>query len=181
MVEAVMDDTRQAALRVTLEELRRDRAEIEAAISVITRKLGLADAGPAMIPEGNGDHSEVAETRDVGPVHVTEGEFYGMSQPEAARAFLARAGRTRPQKTGDIMAALRKGGIHVGGKDPAGLLYRILLRDKRFRRVGTSLWGLDEWYPRRAPKDDTAEGEQEAADAGDSRSAAPHEEGEPTA
>ena len=175
-----MDEARRTALRETLEELLRDRARLDGAIAILSEKLG--HPGHVLLRENNGSDPaavESAEMRDVGPISVAEGEFYGLSQTKAARAFLERAGRTRPQKTEDILAAIRRGGITVGGKDPAGLLYRLLLRDKSFRRVGTSLWGLDAWYPPRKPRSeqDTPEARSDSEDAG---TPALDEEGEPT-
>ena len=43
-----------------------------------------------------------------------------------------------------------------------------MLRDKSFRRVGPSLWGLDAWYPQRKPSkaEDETEPELEAPDNG---------------
>jgi hypothetical protein len=176
MVEAKMDEARRTAFRETLDELLRDRARLDGAIAILSEKLGVGSH--VLIQHGENDQpvNDATDVRDVGPVQVGEGEFYGLSQTKAARRFLERAGRTRPQKTEDILAAITRGGIRVGGKDPAGLLYRLMLRDKAFRRVGTSLWGLDAWYPPRKPAKGEQEAEPDRPDDGDAGSETPSEE-----
>jgi len=146
-----MDETTRAALRIALDVATADRDRAEATIALLSEKLGLADAS-AQIVLGPGDGSGDA-ARDVGPVHVQEGEFYGLSQTAAAVAFLTKAGRTRPQRTGQIVEALAKGGIKIGGKNPPeDTIYKILNRDPRFHRPAPNTWGLSAWYPNVAKK-----------------------------
>lgn len=146
----MMDDAEREAFRLALRRAVADRERAEATISFLTEKLGISLPGSSTELLDPGDGPESSELRDVGPVHVADSEFYGHSQTQAARAFLERAGRARPQKTAVIVQALRKGGVTVGGKDPEGTIYKILRRDKSFHRVGTSLWGLAAWYPNAA-------------------------------
>lgn len=141
------DEATRAALEITLREALRDRDRANATISFLTEKLRMAEpqASIALGP-GNGERLDEGP-RDVGPVHVTEGEFYGMSQPKAAAIFLERAGRSRPQRTEAIIAALKRGGVKFGGKNPTGTFYAILARTPTFHNVGKSTWGLSSWYP----------------------------------
>lgn len=167
MESPMIDDTERAAWEIVLRSATRDQARAAATIELAREKLGMT-AGRGSVVIGPGDTEPPDETpRDVGPVPVTDAEFYGMSQPKAAAIFLDRAGRTRPQRTEAIVAALRKGGIRFEGKDPAGTFYAILARTPTFHRVGKSTWGLAAWYPnavRKATK--TTEAARPAEDAG---------------
>ena len=145
------DATEREALRIALQSAIRDRDRAEATISFLTEKLGLTPAGDAVLLNPGEGTDTGSELRDVGPVHVGDSEYYGLSQTKAAAAFLDRAGRSRPQRTDQIIAALAKGGVRIGGKDPEGTFYKILNRNPTFHRVGPSLWGLASWYPN-APK-----------------------------
>lgn len=78
---------------------------------------------------------------------VYDNEFYGKSMPKAAETVLLRwspPGHTRPLKTKQLLAALRKGGLAV---TDARSLYRALYGASKFHPVGGGLWGLRAWYP----------------------------------
>lgn len=176
-----MDETRRAAFQIALDEARNERERIDQVIAFLSERVGIR---PTVLNAGDIEDAPPGDAaRDVGPVQVADGEFYGMSQTKAAQAFLERAGRSRPQKTEQIIAALGRGGVAVGGKDPGGTLYKILNRHPSFRRVGASLWGLSAWYPnvpRKPAKDDqpeTTDSEQEGLDDGDASDGAREPEG----
>jgi len=76
---------------------------------------------------------------------VREQEFAGMSWTQAARVFLQRIGRN--EKTPMIIAALKKGGVDVGGKNPMSGLYTALARHSAFVRLGKNYWDLAERRP----------------------------------
>lgn len=141
----MVDDDTRGAFEIALRAALRDQARANATVDFLREKLGLADS-PSAIVLGPGDERG-DEARDVGPIQVTEGEFFGLSQPKAAAIFLERAGRTRPQRTEAIIAALQKGGVTFAGKDPAATFYTILNRSPQFTNVGKSTWGLTSWYP----------------------------------
>lgn len=148
-VSPMVDDDTREAFEVALRAALRDQARANATVEFLREKLGMAEgAGPIVLGPGEGAN----EARDVGPIQVTDGEFFGMSQPRAAVIFLERAGRTRPQRTEAIIAALRKGGVTFGGKDPVQSFYAILARTPVFTNVGKSTWGLSSWYPDRVRK-----------------------------
>lgn len=162
------DEPTKTALQIALQAAIRDRDRAEATISFLSEKLGLANGGaPSMLATGEGEHADENGPRDVGPIHVADGEFYGMSQTAAAAAVLDRAGRSRPQRTEQIIAAIQRGGVKVGGKDPAGTFYKILNRDSRFHRPAPNTWGLSVWYPgakKAKTEPEPTKAEQEAED-----------------
>jgi hypothetical protein len=150
----MVDDNIREALEISLRAALRDQARANFTVEFLREKLGLAGAASPIVlgPGIDSDEDRVAEARDVGPIQVTDGEFFGMSQPKAAAIFLDRAGRTRPQRTEAIIAALKKGGVEFKGKDPAQTFYTILARSPSFTNVGKSTWGLSSWYPDRSKK-----------------------------
>lgn len=147
----MIDDTERSAWEIVLRSALRDQARATATIELAREKLGMASTGPVVLSPGDIDLG-AESLRDVGPVPVTDAEFYGLSQPKAAVIFLERAGRNRPQRTEAIVAALKKGGVKFEGKDPVGTFYAILSRTPTFHRVAKSTWGLAAWYPNIARK-----------------------------
>jgi hypothetical protein len=85
--------------------------------------------------------------------------FFNKSQPEACQAFLEMVGY--PVRTAQIMEAVEKGGVKVGGKDAGAKkqnLYTILHRSSQFALVAKDTWGLVGWPG--VPKKTDAEPEQ---------------------
>ncbi|HEU0131363.1 MAG TPA: hypothetical protein VFQ85_10290 [Mycobacteriales bacterium] len=141
------------------EDTKREREELDAYLSVLARRLGIsADDATADEPVGEPGLANIGPgglTNDVLTL-VYENEFYGKSMPKAAEMVLLRwspPGHTRPLKTTQLVAALRKGGLAVAD---AKSLYRALYGASKFHPVGGGLWGLRSWYPdsvlSRAPK-----------------------------
>jgi hypothetical protein len=145
-----MDETRREALEAELADLIAERQKIDSLISYLSARLGVTapEQSQSMVGAGATPTSADAEPTDL----VNPGEFYGFSAPKAARTVLERIGRTRPLSTRVLLAAIRKGGVKLGGKSPEGGLYRSLDRDDTFMRVGRGIWGLTEWYPARSRK-----------------------------
>ena len=89
---------------------------------------------------------------------VKEFEFHGKPQTEAARIVLERVGY--PLSTQQILEAIVRGGITVGGKTPQmqkTYLYTILHRSKKnFGLAAKDRWGLRGWkgIPKWDGKDD---------------------------
>ena len=153
-----MNQREREAWRIVLDGALRDRAELDATISHARRVLGLQDE------DNGGEASEpAAGPLDVGtdPVASTrEGEFFGMSGPQATEALMRKFGRSRPLKTDEIFNAIRKGGVQIQSKEG---LYRTLTRDADFHRVGRGTWGLSEWYPGRSRRRRGDEAEDSSA------------------
>jgi hypothetical protein len=74
-------------------------------------------------------------------------EFFGMSQTDAARAYLKKIGRATSLE--QILEGMKRGGAHVGGADPKNTLYVSLMRNPKqeFIKVGDGFIGLREFYP----------------------------------
>lgn len=154
------------ALQTTLESLLAERHDLDVAIGVICKRLGI-DPPPS---GGGGRGSSFARSGGGGggdPVTgTTEGEYFGFVSTKAALEILKKFGaRQRPLKTKDIYDAITKGGVEIGTEDA---LYRSLSRSHTFKKVGRGLWGLTEWYPptTKKPKVD-AQGKPLPADAAD--------------
>lgn len=143
-----------SSLQATLDTLLAERAELDVAISVIAKRLGIDP------PRGGGGLPLAHQGSNVGgrggdPVAGTsEGEYFSFVSTKAALEVLKKFGsRQHPLKTKDIYDAIKKGGVDISNEDS---LYRSLSRSHRFRKVGRGLWGLTEWYPaqQRKPKVD---------------------------
>lgn len=73
-------------------------------------------------------------------------EFFGMTQSDAAKAYLERVGYAVSFE--QLVGALRKGGCKVGGINPARTLYISLIRNVReFVPPQTGYIGLRKFYP----------------------------------
>lgn len=152
-----MDEAVRTALEDELKEALRQREKLDVVISYLNERLGgqaLPSSNEASPPEGSGIVNLSAEPA----ASVREGEFFGMSSPEATRRLLEKFGRTRPMKTDEIFAAITKGGVRIQN---AGTLYRSLTRDRDFLRVGRGVWGLSEWYPASARRSTPQNGDDD--------------------
>lgn len=92
---------------------------------------------------------------------VREYQFFNKTQTEAAKALLEMV--NHPLKTEDIMDAISKAGVKLGGKTPKDKkqnFYTILNRSKEFGRAGKNTWGLVAWPG--ITKDDKDESADEA-------------------
>ncbi|HLM79046.1 MAG TPA: hypothetical protein VK302_00295 [Terriglobales bacterium] len=90
---------------------------------------------------------------------VKKYQFFGKSQPEAAKMLLEFV--THPLLTEEIVDGLEKGGVTVGGKTPKDKktnLYTILQRSGDFVRFKKGTWGLPNWPG--APKKEEQEKEE---------------------
>jgi hypothetical protein len=82
-------------------------------------------------------------------------EFFGMSQGDAARAYVTKVGHA--VELDELLQALGKGGCHVGGADPSRTLYIALIRNTRdFVKLPNGLLGLRSMYPGLKPGQATA-------------------------
>jgi hypothetical protein len=77
-------------------------------------------------------------------------EFFGMSQSDAAKAYLNKMGHA--VAVSELVASLNKGGCKVGGADPERTLYIVLIRNtKDFVKVPGGYLGLRAMYPNLKP------------------------------
>ena len=77
---------------------------------------------------------------------IREWQFFNKSQPEAAKAVLEIVGH--PLTTQQIIEAVEKGGVKIGGKTPKDKkqnFYTILQRSSELGRAAKDTWGLLSW------------------------------------
>ncbi len=119
-------------LAALLAELEKDKENIETAIAVIKKKMGLPVDSPS---------------RTSAPTQLRPDSFFRKGIAEAAAMYL-RMGR-EPRTSGEIADALEKGGIETQAKDLKATVHAVLVRDAEkwgITRLTSGAWGLDEWY-----------------------------------
>jgi hypothetical protein len=155
-----MDDARRQVLLAELADAKRERANLDAFIEVLSLRLGVAPEPESIETLGiatNGAASSPVALPGQNPVElVYAGEFVGKSWPKATAVVLDRyspAPNHRPVKTPVLVEALKKGGLDV--KTPRQL-YRSLYNSSQFVALPGGMWGFATWYPDRvkskAPK-----------------------------
>lgn len=153
-----MDDGTKQTLQAELTEVVRQRDQLDVVIRYMSDRLGVPVPSAGSPSQQAEHHSAGAVDHHADPAaSVRDGEFFGMSSPEASRLLLEKFGRTRPMKTDEIFAAITKGGVKI--QNPP-TLYRSLTRDATFLRVGRGVWGLAEWYPASARKSAPPNGDE---------------------
>ncbi len=116
-----------------LAELEKDKENIEIAIAVIKKKMGLPTNGlPSAAPV---------------PTQLRSDTFFRKGIAEAAAIYLGM-GRD-PKTSGEIADALEQGGIPTQSKDLKATVHAVLVRDGGkwgITRLPNGAWGLDAWY-----------------------------------
>lgn len=80
------------------------------------------------------------------PPTIRQDEFFGMTQSEAAKAYLSKVGHAVPMD--QLVEALQTGGCKVGGVSAKRTLYISLVRNIRdFVPVSSGVIGLRAFYP----------------------------------
>lgn len=151
-----MEEARRQLLQGELEQALRERDRLNVVVAYLSERLGIEE--PASDGGETAPTEQALATATEAADAVREGQFYGMSGPKAAKELLRMFGRTRPMKTDEIYAAIKKGGVGIGS---SGTLYRSMFRDDDFHKVGRGVWGLSEWYPN-ASKQTKTEGQDES-------------------
>jgi hypothetical protein len=137
-----MDDSNKGALEF-LEQLRRERDELNLLIEGIEKRLGIASV-PA---RAQSDNLAPASPRvKVSIDNVPVGFFHNLSHPRAAEKLL-RLNPGQPLTTQEMLDSFRKSGMTLNPKNAATILYTALSRNDQFERVAGKAWGLSEWYP----------------------------------
>ncbi len=142
-------------LRQTLEHYRQQRQtqleeirRTEALIAHFERELG---ESASVEPSQTGIEfvSLAADLRSPEPrtVDIRPDEFFGMTQTQAAKAYLQRM--KRAVSIDQIVEALKNGGAQLGGADPKKTLYVSLARnpERQFVIPREGYFGLREFYP----------------------------------
>lgn len=127
-----------------------ERDQLNVLIDGLKKRLGQKVAGSPLDKGASGKiETSVTDSGDVRP-----DKYFGMSQTEAAAAYLKKVGHAVHVET--ILEALQAGGLKLTGKTPKATLYTSLVRGtKRFVLVSPGTFGLAEFYPdRKGMKED---------------------------
>jgi len=125
--------TTKVDYKAVLEDLKRQRAELDSMIAFTERQLGMPASviGKTAVVSGNA------------PIEIQDDTFHGKNILQASEMYLQMVGRPA-RSTEEIAAAISKGGSNAAAASVA----TILGRDKsgKIQRVKRGLWGLKEWY-----------------------------------
>jgi len=131
----------QQGLLEFLEQLRREREDLDVLIKGLERRLGIvtdAKNGPLPLPS--------TPRVTVSIENIPVGFFHNLTQADAAEKLL-RLNPGHPLSTPEIVEALRKSGLELNAKNGVTIMYTTLKRNPKFERVASKAWGLTEWYP----------------------------------
>jgi hypothetical protein len=164
--------TREEMLLSMIADYRRKIEIYQTMIGEWERELGGGGSGAgSAVPVGSvngGGAAQLKKTGDAGEdvvAGVRDYQFFGKSQPDAAKLFLEMVGH--PLRTPVILAGLAKGGVKVGGKtdkEQRQNLYTILQRSSDMVRVARDTWGIGGWpgVPKKSATVKESEGEAES-------------------
>jgi len=126
--------TKGVDYKAVLEDLKRQRAEIDMMIAFAERQLGT--------PRRSGD-CPLIPVSDGASVQIEPDTFHGKNILQASEKYLNMVGRPA-RSTEEIAEALGRGGLST----TPGSIATILGRDKggAIQRVKRGLWGLSAWY-----------------------------------
>jgi hypothetical protein len=130
----------QKSLLEFLEQLRREREELEVLIRGVEKRLGIVNE--ARQESGNPSTPKINVSVESIPV----GFFHNLSQADATEKLL-QLNPGHPLTTPEIVDALRRSGMHLNSKNAVTIMYTTLNRNPKFERVADKAWGLSEWYP----------------------------------
>ncbi len=149
-----------------IENLEKQRAEIDMAIAVLRKLAGQS-------PDGGGGSG------GPGGREIHSATFLGKTIPEAARMYLDMCNK-RPQKVEDIAAALQKGGMTSKAVNFTSMLQTILRRTEiatgEFMRTSAGEWILPAWIGKKPTPKAVRDKEDEAVDEATPENAATKEE-----
>ena len=134
------NDARMATYRMVLEDLKKRKTAIEAAIVGMTALMG--ESEPTLetcLP--------VAPPTRQEPCHVESDSFADLTLTEATRRYLEMV--NEPQSTAEIAEALERGGYPTKSRNFRNTVRSVL--DRHAKTVGDIVkdqknWGLVEWY-----------------------------------
>lgn len=145
-----MVETAKGVLEL-LEQLRKERDEIDALIRGLEKRLGISQENvEAETPKAASPRQKISIES------IPVGYFHNLSQAGAAEKLL-RLNPGQPLTTPEILEAFRKSGMEITSKNAITILYTTLKRRPQFERVAGKAWGLSEWYPERRKRRDQTE------------------------
>ncbi len=131
-------------IETALKQLLQERADLDAAIAALQKRLGRPVTATVALPLG----ASGGPGQPVGETVVYRGEFFNLSVTKAAEKLLRRVGR--PLKTPEILDAFERAGYEMKAKAPRANIYTALARSKNFVKVLPDTWALAEWHPEAA-------------------------------
>ncbi len=143
-----MTDSTKSAVQF-LQELRKERDELNALIQALEKRLGTSASQHVSIT----DHED-EETMPLPSAASTSGNsmpigfFHNLSLAAAAEKLL-RMNPSQALTTAQILEAITNSGRAIESKNALTILYTALRRNPKFERIGKKAWGLKEWYPDR--------------------------------
>ncbi len=132
-------------IEAALNQLLQERAELDAAIAALQKRIGKPVTSGA--PQQQ-DARTVALVPQAGETVVYRGEFFNLSVTKAAEKLLKRAGK--PLRTPEILAAFQRAGFEIKAKSPRPTIYTSLSRSRDFVKVLPDTWDLSERHPEAA-------------------------------
>ena len=136
------------AKRALLAEWEANRDNLDILIAALRRELGEASPHkpePQQVQPSAAMPSTAININDI----VSPGDFFGMSQVEAMKAFLDRTGK-KTASLQELAAALYRGkateALIEGEKQLKNLSSLLSKTDTVFLSVARGRWGLREWY-----------------------------------
>jgi hypothetical protein len=139
--------TRDEWLRHEIETFRKKIDTFQAFIAEYERELGLTPQSPSQTGGASGASKRTEPVHGDDPFTWIAGMiFFTKTQPEAAKIVLERVGY--PLRTEQLMEAVQKGGVTIGGKTDTAKkqnFYTILNRNADFGRAKRDTWGLIGW------------------------------------
>lgn len=132
-----------------LEELRQKASEIEEIYTALQtlKKYGADITLPDLSSLISGKANAVLQ---VTSIEIQPGEFYNLSNTDAAEKYLRKAGRAMPLE--DIYNALIEGGVRFSGDGRKNLNIQLTRATRKFAKIGRGKgvsFGLLDWYPKR--------------------------------
>ncbi len=146
-------------LEAALQQLLQERAELDAAISALQKRIG-KPAASSEAPAQQTVRMPIGAPHSGEPI-VYRGEFFNLSITKAAEKLLKRAGR--PLKTPEILACLQRAGFEIKAKLPRPTIYTSLNRSKDFVKVLPDTWDLSERHPEAAAKKEQEKAQQKSS------------------
>ena len=138
-----MDDEKEVQQQLLAKWITQ-RDNLSLLIEALQIELGEVDSSL----EARSTRAPTPRSGSLGRVEIRPDEFFGMSQMEAAYAYLKTV--RHAVHLDQILEALRSGGVKFTGQEPKTTLYTVLVRGtRRFVLVSPSTFGLLEFYPSR--------------------------------
>lgn len=134
------EDIDMKAVIATLEKKRQQfNNGIDSAISSLKMITGLNVGIPA---SGSSEQSGNGGTKIT---EIRSDTFFKKTFIEAVIMYL-EMGNRQPQKTEDILRAVKKGGLDISEPSAGTMLRSRAGKDKDIVRIKRGEWGLKEWY-----------------------------------